>query len=57
LTVFLSTSAFDDFVGRYSAIGFTDLVLHHPRDDDPVWDEPESILDDIATNVMPKWRA
>lgn len=52
-----STSAFDDFVGRYSAIGFTDVVLHHPRADDPAWDEPESILDEIAADVMPKWRA
>ena len=51
-----STSAFDDFVGRYSAIGFTDLVLHHPRADDPAWDEPESIIDEIATDVLPKWR-
>jgi alkanesulfonate monooxygenase SsuD/methylene tetrahydromethanopterin reductase-like flavin-dependent oxidoreductase (luciferase family) len=52
-----STAAFDDFVGRYSAIGFTDLVLHHPRADDPVWDEPASVIDQIATDVMPKWRS
>jgi alkanesulfonate monooxygenase SsuD/methylene tetrahydromethanopterin reductase-like flavin-dependent oxidoreductase (luciferase family) len=52
-----STAAFDDFVGRYSAIGFTDLVVHHPRADDPAWDEPESIIDEIATIVMPKWRS
>jgi len=52
-----SAAAFDDFVGRYSAIGFTDLVLHHPRADDPAWDEPESIVDEIATIVMPKWRS
>ena len=52
-----SSAAFDDFVGRYSAIGFTDLVVHHPRADDPVWDEPESIIDEIATNVLPKWRS
>jgi alkanesulfonate monooxygenase SsuD/methylene tetrahydromethanopterin reductase-like flavin-dependent oxidoreductase (luciferase family) len=52
-----STAAFDEFVGRYSAIGFTDLVLHHPRADDPVWDEPASVIDDIATDVMPNWRS
>jgi alkanesulfonate monooxygenase SsuD/methylene tetrahydromethanopterin reductase-like flavin-dependent oxidoreductase (luciferase family) len=52
-----STSAFDDFVGRYSVIGFTDLVLHHPRADDPEWNEPESIIDEIAANVIPKWRS
>jgi alkanesulfonate monooxygenase SsuD/methylene tetrahydromethanopterin reductase-like flavin-dependent oxidoreductase (luciferase family) len=52
-----STSAFDDFVGRYAALGFTDLVFHHPRPDDPAWDEPVSIVDDIATEVLPRWRS
>jgi alkanesulfonate monooxygenase SsuD/methylene tetrahydromethanopterin reductase-like flavin-dependent oxidoreductase (luciferase family) len=51
-----STSAFEDFVGLYAGIGFTDLVFHHPRADDPVWDEPESIVDEIATEVLPHWR-
>ncbi len=51
-----STDAFDDFVGRYAALGFTDLVFHHPRRDDPEWDEPESIVDEIATEVLPRWR-
>ena len=52
-----SVAAFDDFVGRYADIGFTDLVFHHPRADDPVWDEPESIVDEIATDVLPRWRS
>ncbi len=51
-----STGAFDDFVGRYAAMGFTDLVFHHPRPDDPEWDEPASIVDEIATEVLPRWR-
>jgi alkanesulfonate monooxygenase SsuD/methylene tetrahydromethanopterin reductase-like flavin-dependent oxidoreductase (luciferase family) len=51
-----STGAFDDFVGRYAALGFSDLVFHHPRPDDPVWDEPISIVDEIATEVLPHWR-
>ena len=51
-----SVAAFDDFVGRYADVGFTDVVFHHPRADDPVWDEPESIVDDIATDVLPRWR-
>jgi alkanesulfonate monooxygenase SsuD/methylene tetrahydromethanopterin reductase-like flavin-dependent oxidoreductase (luciferase family) len=51
-----STGAFDDFVGRYAAIGFTDVVFHHPRPDDPVWDEPESIVDGIAAEILPRWR-
>lgn len=48
-----SVAAFADFVGRYSEIGFTDIVFHHPRPDDPVWDEPESIVDEIATQLLP----
>jgi alkanesulfonate monooxygenase SsuD/methylene tetrahydromethanopterin reductase-like flavin-dependent oxidoreductase (luciferase family) len=51
-----SVAAFDDFVGRYTDIGFTDLVFHHPRPDDPVWDEPETIVDEIATEVLPRLR-
>jgi alkanesulfonate monooxygenase SsuD/methylene tetrahydromethanopterin reductase-like flavin-dependent oxidoreductase (luciferase family) len=51
-----STAAFDDYLGRYAELGFTDLVFHHPRPDDPAWDEPESIVDDIATEVLPRWR-
>lgn len=49
-----STAAFADFAGRYDEIGFTDLVFHHPRPDDPVWDEPESIVDEIAGEVLPR---
>ena len=52
-----SVAAFDDFVGRYAALGFTDLVFHHPRADDPVWDEPEAIVEAIATEVLPRWRS
>ena len=43
-----SVDAFVDFAGRYGALGFTDLVFHHPRPDDPVWDEPEEIVERIA---------
>ncbi len=51
-----STDAFDDFLGRQAALGFTDVVFHHPRPDDPAWDEPESIVDEIAVEVLPRWR-
>jgi alkanesulfonate monooxygenase SsuD/methylene tetrahydromethanopterin reductase-like flavin-dependent oxidoreductase (luciferase family) len=51
-----SVAAFDDFVGRYSELGFHDLVFHHPRPDDPVWNEPESIVEAIASEVLPRWR-
>src|SRR4051794_29370692 len=35
-----SVEAFRDFVGRYEALGFTDVVVHHPRADDPAWNHP-----------------
>jgi alkanesulfonate monooxygenase SsuD/methylene tetrahydromethanopterin reductase-like flavin-dependent oxidoreductase (luciferase family) len=44
-----SIGEFVDFVGRYEALGFTDVVFHHPRPDDPVWTEPEEIVEKIAT--------
>jgi alkanesulfonate monooxygenase SsuD/methylene tetrahydromethanopterin reductase-like flavin-dependent oxidoreductase (luciferase family) len=44
-----------DFAQRYAALGFTDLVFHHPRPDDPVWTEPEAIVDQIA-EVLPRLR-
>ena len=43
-----SIDAFDDFLGRYAALGFTDLVFHHPRIDDPVWNEDIAIIEQIA---------
>jgi alkanesulfonate monooxygenase SsuD/methylene tetrahydromethanopterin reductase-like flavin-dependent oxidoreductase (luciferase family) len=48
-----SIEAFADFATRYAALGFTDLVFHHPRADDPVWTEPETIVDQIA-EVLPQ---
>jgi alkanesulfonate monooxygenase SsuD/methylene tetrahydromethanopterin reductase-like flavin-dependent oxidoreductase (luciferase family) len=52
-----SVGAFDDFVGRYAELGFTDVVFHHPRADDPVWREPGSIVEEIATEVLPRLRS
>ena len=43
-----SVAAFEDLAARYEALGFTDLVFHHPRAGDPVWDVPESIVEEIA---------
>jgi len=39
---------FVDFAGRYEALGFTDLVFHDPRPDDPVWNEDPDVVDAIA---------
>lgn len=47
-----SAEAFEDFAGRYAALGFTDLVFHMPRPDDPVWSEPGEIVDAIAHAVI-----
>ena len=43
-----SLAAFEDFAGRYAALGFTDLVFHMPRTDDPVWTEDPGIVELIA---------
>jgi alkanesulfonate monooxygenase SsuD/methylene tetrahydromethanopterin reductase-like flavin-dependent oxidoreductase (luciferase family) len=51
-----SAGAFEDFAGRYAEIGFTDVVFHHPRTDDPVWNQPEEIVEAIATEVLPRLR-
>jgi len=49
-----SVSAFRDFVAHYGELGFTDVVFHHPRADDPVWTEPEEIVEEIAIEVLPE---
>jgi alkanesulfonate monooxygenase SsuD/methylene tetrahydromethanopterin reductase-like flavin-dependent oxidoreductase (luciferase family) len=48
--------AFVDFAGRAAALGFTDLVFHHPRPGDPVWSEPEEIVERIAVEALPQVR-
>jgi alkanesulfonate monooxygenase SsuD/methylene tetrahydromethanopterin reductase-like flavin-dependent oxidoreductase (luciferase family) len=47
-----SLASFRDFAGNLDTLGFTDVVFHHPRSDDPVWTEPESIVDEIAASVI-----
>jgi alkanesulfonate monooxygenase SsuD/methylene tetrahydromethanopterin reductase-like flavin-dependent oxidoreductase (luciferase family) len=44
--------AFTDFAGRYEALGFTDLVFHDPRPDDPVWTDDPAIVDAIAESQV-----
>jgi alkanesulfonate monooxygenase SsuD/methylene tetrahydromethanopterin reductase-like flavin-dependent oxidoreductase (luciferase family) len=51
-----SLEAFRDLVGRCQALGFTDIVFHHPRADDPVWDDPEEIVEAIASEILPGLR-
>ncbi len=42
-----SLEAFRDFAGRHAELGFTDLVFHLPSDD-PAWNDPPEIVDEIA---------
>ncbi|WP_433089022.1 LLM class flavin-dependent oxidoreductase [Dactylosporangium sp. CA-052675] len=43
-----SVDAFEDFVGRYERLGFTDIVFHDPRPGDPVFTEDPKVVDAIA---------
>lgn len=43
-----SPAAFDDLVGRYAELGFTDIVLHWPRPDTP-WEADLNIFETITT--------
>lgn len=47
-----SVAAFTDFVGRYERLGFSDVVFHHPRPDDPVWTDDPSIVEAIGTQLL-----
>jgi hypothetical protein len=43
-----SVDAFVDYVGRLGAMGFTDLVFHDPRPDDPVWTDDPAMVERIG---------
>lgn len=47
-----SVTAFTDFAGRYAALGFTDLVFHDPRPDDPVWHDDPAVVAEIALSGL-----
>ncbi len=47
-----SVAAFTDFVGRYQALGFTDIVFHDPRPDDEVWTDDPAIVAAIAAEGL-----
>lgn len=44
----VSAEAFMKFARTYADIGFTDLIFHHPRRDDPIWNEDPAVVDEIA---------
>lgn len=45
-----STGAFEDVVGRYREAGFNEFIIDHPKD------EQLKVLDQVATDVLPKLR-
>jgi alkanesulfonate monooxygenase SsuD/methylene tetrahydromethanopterin reductase-like flavin-dependent oxidoreductase (luciferase family) len=47
-----SVGAFEEFMGRYAELGFTDLVFHMPRVDDPVWNESPEVVEKIAEKLL-----
>ncbi len=49
-----SVDAFRDFAARLAALGFTDVVVHDPRADDPARDDPPEILEAIARVMLPE---
>jgi alkanesulfonate monooxygenase SsuD/methylene tetrahydromethanopterin reductase-like flavin-dependent oxidoreductase (luciferase family) len=51
-----SVDAFADFAGRYRELGFTDIVFHHPRRDDPIWNDDPVVVEEIAAEVLPRLR-
>ena len=51
-----SVDAFREFTARLAALGFTDVVVHDPRADDPARDDPPEILEAIARDVLPDLR-
>jgi alkanesulfonate monooxygenase SsuD/methylene tetrahydromethanopterin reductase-like flavin-dependent oxidoreductase (luciferase family) len=51
-----SVDAFREFTGRLAALGFTDVVVHDPRADDPARDDPPEILEAIARDALPDVR-
>ena len=50
-----SAGAFEDMAGRAADLGFTDLVTHWPRPDDPYRGQ-ERTLEQVARDVIPRLR-
>ncbi len=47
-----SIENFDETLQYYRSLGFTDIVLHHPRADDPHWNQSPEIIDAIADRYL-----
>ena len=42
-------------MGRAAALGFTDVITHWPRDDEP-YQGTRDVLEEVARDVMPGLR-
>lgn len=51
-----SVGYFEDLVGRADDLGFTDVICHWPRDEQP-YAASRAVLDAVAAEVLPRWRA
>jgi alkanesulfonate monooxygenase SsuD/methylene tetrahydromethanopterin reductase-like flavin-dependent oxidoreductase (luciferase family) len=52
-----SPAAFEDFIGRYSALGINEVVFYYPPEMMyPAGEVPEGTFERIAREVMPRWR-
>ena len=50
-----SAAVFEDAVGRADELGFTDVITHWPRPDEP-YRGTRDVLDEVAADVMPRLR-
>ena len=50
-----SVATFEDAVGRAAELGFTDVITHWPRPDEPYRGTRET-LDAVVSDVLPRWR-
>ncbi|MDV3222503.1 LLM class flavin-dependent oxidoreductase [Intrasporangium sp.] len=50
-----SVAAFEEAVGRAAELGFTDLITHWPRVEEPFRGQRE-VLDAVVADVLPRWR-
>jgi hypothetical protein len=51
-----SAAGFEDAVGRAAELGFTDVITHWPRAEG-VYAGTEAVLEEVAAEVMPRYRA
>jgi alkanesulfonate monooxygenase SsuD/methylene tetrahydromethanopterin reductase-like flavin-dependent oxidoreductase (luciferase family) len=48
-----SLAEFERFHRWCEGLGFTDLVLHDPRPDDPIWNDDPAVVEQVARRFLP----